>query len=255
MVTSHLIVAGEALGGRTQACADLISQMHCSTPARVLDVGCGDGASTALLAERWPHAEIVGIDTSRDSLTRAKQSFPGAEWILGDVRNWFSVEGYDVIVASGTMQWIPEHDLLFPKLVSELHRGGVLGVQMPYIAGTPVEACLREVAGWYRWVDRFPVNRPYSNVRDPGSYYDILKPYSTNTRIWITDYIRVLSTPSDVMDMVSSSAVAPFLKLLDENERKEFTSRFQRKLAEAYPPQHDGKILFPSRRLFVVASR
>src|SRR4051812_34507544 len=101
MVTSHLIVAGESVLGRSQPCADLIARLQC-TPKRVLDVGCGDGTSTALIAERWPDAEVVGIDKSRDSLGRARQMYPHGDWILGDVRNWFSVEGYDAIVASGS---------------------------------------------------------------------------------------------------------------------------------------------------------
>ena len=33
-------------------------------PARVVDLGCGPGALTATLAERWPSARVVGVDSS-----------------------------------------------------------------------------------------------------------------------------------------------------------------------------------------------
>ena len=46
---------------RTQPSIDLISKIQTSTPKSILDIGCGPGNSTQILANRWPKAEIIGL--------------------------------------------------------------------------------------------------------------------------------------------------------------------------------------------------
>lgn len=44
---------------------------------RMLDIGCGPGNSTAVLRERYPHAEILGVDSSPDMIEAGSQGLPG----------------------------------------------------------------------------------------------------------------------------------------------------------------------------------
>lgn len=44
-------------------------------PARVVDVCCGTGFVTAALAERFPPAEVIGVDLSLDMLAQARARF------------------------------------------------------------------------------------------------------------------------------------------------------------------------------------
>jgi len=44
----------------------------CGEPGRVLDVGMGAGHSTAALAERWPAAEVIGVDLSGGMVKAAR---------------------------------------------------------------------------------------------------------------------------------------------------------------------------------------
>ena len=52
---------------------DLVARIGAHTPARVLDLGCGDGGFTATLATRWPAAGITGVDSSAEMIDRAQQ--------------------------------------------------------------------------------------------------------------------------------------------------------------------------------------
>lgn len=52
--------------------ARLISELALTCNERVLDLGCGDGMNTALIAEVLPNGEVVGIDASKGMIDTAK---------------------------------------------------------------------------------------------------------------------------------------------------------------------------------------
>ena len=52
--------------------AKLISELSLKGNERVLDLGCGDGVNTALIAEALPNGEVVGIDASKGMIDTAK---------------------------------------------------------------------------------------------------------------------------------------------------------------------------------------
>lgn len=52
---------------------------------RMPDIGCGPGNSTAVLRERYPHAEILGVDSSPDMIEAARKAYPDIDFQLCDV--------------------------------------------------------------------------------------------------------------------------------------------------------------------------
>ena len=58
---------------RTQPRRDLAARIDADAPRTVIDLGCGPGNSTAVLAGRWPDADITGLDSSRDMLDSARR--------------------------------------------------------------------------------------------------------------------------------------------------------------------------------------
>lgn len=56
---------------RTQPSIDLAGRVELSAPRRIVDLGCGPGNSTAVVGQRWPDADITGVDTSADARSRA----------------------------------------------------------------------------------------------------------------------------------------------------------------------------------------
>src|SRR6188472_756254 len=76
--------------------------------ARVVDLGCGPGNLTALLAQRWPDADVVGVDSSPEMVARAVD-VPGVRFEQGDVRTWRPEQPVDVLFSNATYQWVPGH--------------------------------------------------------------------------------------------------------------------------------------------------
>jgi len=69
-------------------------------PARVLDIGTGTGVAALIAAERWPGAEVTGIDVSRAMIDEAaaKDARPGVEFRVADVAELDPGEGYDLVI-------------------------------------------------------------------------------------------------------------------------------------------------------------
>ncbi len=106
--------------GRPPNCFARVAE---EAPARVVDLGCGPGNSTALLRTRWAEARIEGLDSSADMLAQAKKSGIAADWILADLASWTAPAPYDVIFSNATFQWLGGHTVLLPRLISFVKPG------------------------------------------------------------------------------------------------------------------------------------
>ena len=66
---------------------DLLARVHAETPSVVVDLGCGPGNLTALLADRWRGASVTGIDSSPEMIAAARE-VEGIAWEVADLRDW-----------------------------------------------------------------------------------------------------------------------------------------------------------------------
>src|SRR5436189_489233 len=87
---------------RTRPAVELLARIGCDNPTRVVDLGCGPGNSTAVLAARWPHAHLEGVDSSPAMLDEARRSNVRAEWIEADIASWVVNGKYEVIFSNAT---------------------------------------------------------------------------------------------------------------------------------------------------------
>ena len=241
-------------GERTRPAVELLAHVPLRAPVRVIDLGCGPGNSTALLAARWPMARIEGLESSPDMLAKARSSGVGAKWIEGDVESWSPDARYDVIFSNATLHWIAAHHILLPRLMGFVADGGALAFQVPQNFDAPSHVLMREVAGNGPWSTKL-VGARQVNVLSPDAYFDILAPLAVSIDIWETTYLHVLDGDDPVLEWVSGTGLRPFMQPLGADEREDFIARYRARLREAYPRRSDGKTLFPFQRLFVVAQR
>lgn len=241
---------------RTQPCRDLLARIPVRSPARVIDLGCGPGNSTAVLARRWPKAEIVGLDSSAEMLARAREAYPLGTWVQGDLAEWQSDEPFDVVFSNAALQWAPDHHALLPQLHSHVAPGGVLAVQVPAHPDAVPHRLLRELAGADRWRGHFERAVIEWSVRTAAEYYDILAPHAARLDLWVTDYLHILPSVEAIAEWYRGTGMRPYLDALpDEDLRGRFVREFVAALAPHYEPRRDGRVIFPFRRLFLVAGR
>jgi trans-aconitate 2-methyltransferase len=239
---------------RTRPAGELLARVPDEAPARVIDLGCGPGNSTALLRARWPEAKIEGLDSSPDMLAQAARSGVAAKWIKADVASWEAAEPYDVVYSNATFQWLGDHPALLPRLMNFVKPGGTFAFQVPHNMEAPSHALMRATAADGPWSARLANVREIA-VLTPGEYYDMLAPRASAVDVWETEYLQVLRGPDAVYRWVSATGLRPFVQALDGAEREAFIAEYKKRLNVAYPMRADGTALFPFKRLFAVARR
>ncbi len=240
---------------RTRPAIELLARVPNGSPANIADLGCGPGNSTALLVARWPHARIEGIDSSPDMLDEAAESGVRATWCQADIADWNPQHKVDVIFANAAFQWVADHRILLPRLMSFLDQGGTLAFQVPRNFDEPCHRLLHAVAQDGPWAPKLNGVRDWWNVCAPDDYFSTLEPHSARIDIWETRYLQVLDGEDAIFRWMSGTGLRPFAAALKGAERDAFLAEYKSRLAEAYPMRASGKTLYPFQRLFCVAVR
>jgi len=242
-------------GERARPFLELVARIDVATPGAVVDLGCGDGSTTALLADRWPAARVTGLDSSREMLAAAPRR-PGLDFRLGDVRDWRPQEPVDVLVCNAVLHWVPDHDRLLLRWAEQLAPGGALAVQVPGNFRAPTHALLAALCRSQRWAEQLGDVAPSpSAVPEPAGYLEVLTGAGLSADVWETTYLHVLSGDDPVLGWVRSTVLRPVLARLDRTAAAAFTAEYAAALRRAYPRRADGSTVLPFRRLFAVGTR
>ncbi len=236
-------------GSRTRAAEDLLARVPLVSPSSVVDLGCGPGNSTELLVRRWPGARITGVDSSPEMLRAARMAMPEIAWIEADAGAWEPEGKVDLLFANAVLHWLPDHEALLPRLMGAIAPGGAIAVQMPMNFDAPAYRLIRELAGAPR--DSGGWRPPLA----PEAYYRILGPHAASIDLWEAEYQQVMGGVDDILEWAKGTVLLPYLQGLTPDGAARLLARYRAGLASLYPAQPDGKVLFPFKRLFFVATR
>ena len=240
---------------RTRPARELVERVPLDKVTRAVDLGCGPGNSTELIVERWPQAQVMGIDTSEDMLAAARKRLPTLTFEKADVAKWRARGPMDLLFANALLQWLPHHEKLLPALVKQLAPGGVLAIQMPDNLDEPSHVLMRETAAEDIFSDKLGgIAGGRGRLPTAQVYYDCLVKAGASVDIWRTTYHHVLADAAAIVEWVRATGLRPFLDPLDAAEQQEFLTRYRMKIARAYPERADGKVLLGFPRLFIVAT-
>ncbi|KRP55903.1 trans-aconitate 2-methyltransferase [Pseudomonas trivialis] len=239
---------------RTRPVRDLVAAIPNRAVHTAVDLGCGPGNSTQVLAERYPQAQVIGMDSSEDMLLDARQRLPALDFELADIGVWNPARQFDVILANASLQWLPDHARLYPHLVSHLTPGGTLAVQTPDNLAEPAHQLARDVAAQGPWSAKIGAVR--HNPRHTASdYYEWLSQHCSTVDVWRTTYLHPLADHAAVVEWFKGSALRPFLAPLSDDEKAAFLREYHTRISQAYPALSDGTVLLPFPRLFIIATR
>ena len=242
---------------RDRAAQDLMARLPTGpSPHEIWDLGCGTGLHAIQLKRRFPGAVVHGLDSSADMLRQARAAGPGIDWRLGDLADWNPEAPADLIFANASLQWVPDHHVLLPRLTGVLAPGGIIAVQMPMAHETLHHRLMREVAGQGPWSDRLAAVPTLAPLLSAEGYYRLLADAGCeDIDIWSTRYLHALAGPHAVLEWMKGTALRPYLSALadDPVTGAAFLSALAARLAEAFPACRDGATLLPFPRLFLVA--
>jgi trans-aconitate 2-methyltransferase len=251
---------------RTRPFFELLAQVDVPAAAQVADLGCGTGDLTHVLAERWPGAEVVGVDSSPEMVAAARAQ-PLREGVragrvrfeVADLAGFRSARPLDVLVSNAALHWVEGHLALLPALASQLAPGGVLAFQVPANFEAPSHLLVDAV----RALPRF--REALAGVKRGAAHP--LEAYAAALRgaglgqveAWETSYLHVLPGEDAVLEWLLGTTLRPVLGALGAvgpGEADAFLAELRPRLREAYPPDPGGEgTPFRFLRRFVVGRR
>lgn len=241
---------------RTRPSMDLLTRVDLETPELVTDIGCGPGNSTELLVERFSSAQVSGMDSSPQMIEAAKRRLPRCNFETADVSQWQPRSAHDVLFANAVLQWVPDHAVLFPRLVSFLKPGGVLALQMPDNLHEPTHVAMRAAASDARWSDVLKgADGERTSILSVSEYWSLLKPLASSVDIWRTTYVHPLVGLDGIVEWFKATGLLPYLSRLSEEQKSAYLQAYREILSNHYPVLEDGTVLLPFPRLFIVLRR
>jgi trans-aconitate 2-methyltransferase len=240
---------------RTRPAAELLARVPLQQAAHVVDLGCGPGNSTELLARRFVAAHIVGTDNSQAMLAAARQRLPALTFEHSDIATWTPATPVDLVYANASLQWVGDHACLFPHLLAALAPGGVLAVQMPDNLDEPSHVLMRETAADPRFAPHIgAADKLRARVLSASGYYDLLAAQA-DIDVWRTTYYHRMADAAAIVQWLRATGLKPFLDALTPELQTLFLAAYENRIHAAYPALADGQRLLAFPRLFIVARR
>lgn len=213
---------------------ELIARIDEPAPEHVVDLGCGPGTLTRLLADRWPGAHIEGIDSSPEMIATAERDGGAVDYRVGDLRSWRPTRQVDVLLSNAALQWVPDHLALLPTLVDQIRPGGWLAFQVPGNFDEPSHTIRAELAA------ETPYAEQTASVAAPGAldatvYSAVLADLGCTVDAWETTYLHRLSGEDPVFTWISGTSLRPYLAALDDDLRPAFHRRDEATAADGVP--------------------
>jgi trans-aconitate 2-methyltransferase len=235
---------------RAAAFADLLALIDVRTGLRVVDLGCGDGALTARLADHLPGSDVLGLDSSPEMLARARDHVrPGLRFEPGDLS---ALAGeWDLVFSYAALQWVPDHRALVPCLLACVRSGGQIAVQMATDHDHPARVLLRETAcevpfynalgGWTRPILAQSIDT-YAGLLFAGGMQAIT--------VFEKIYPVALPDVDAVIDWYRGTALIPYLDRLPDALHAPFLDHYRARLLALWPT---GPILYTGKRIVFAA--
>ncbi|GEO84273.1 MULTISPECIES: trans-aconitate 2-methyltransferase [Alphaproteobacteria] len=239
---------------RTRPARDLLAQVPLGKARRVYDLGCGPGNSTELLIERFGQGAVIGLDSDADMLEKAKKRLPDTPFTQADLASWRPDAPADLLYANAVLQWLPDHLALMERLIDHLAPGGVLAVQMPDNLDEPTHLLMEESGAAGRWAPSFADGKlRRARLPSPATYLERLSQKAARVDVWHTVYYHPMANAEAIVEWVKGTGLRPYLDAAGPEDRDAYLADYTARIAQAYPPMADGRVLLRFPRLFVVA--
>lgn len=223
---------------RFQPFFDLMDLIEHKPEMQAVDLGCGTGEQTAILAERFEDARFLGIDSSEAMLAAKPEVMTDRlSFKQSSTEAWLQeAQAWDLVFSNAALQWSEDHKHLFPQIISKINPGGQLAIQMPYQPGNILNQLLAELAEEEPYKSQLKNwNRP-SSVLTLDEYAAILFENGMKDIQLFQKVYPIIAEDSDTLfRFISGSALIPYLERLDEGQGEIFQVAFKEKIAQAFP--------------------
>jgi trans-aconitate 2-methyltransferase len=157
---------------------EVLSLLQFNGSERILDIGCGNGKTTAAIAARVPAGSVTGVDASAEMIAFAKEHWvpahPNLEFAVADARHLPFDRAFDRVVSFNALHWIPDQALPLQAIHRAIKPDGIAQLRLvPKGKRKSIEDVIEETRHSPRWAGYFQnFQDPYLHVT-PEQYADL----------------------------------------------------------------------------------
>jgi len=237
--------------------AKLISELVLRGDEQILDLGCGDGALTAQLAESVPQGGVVGIDSSRSMIETARERRGhNVQFELMDINQLDFREQFDVVFSNATLHWIKDHRNLLARVVRSLKDNGA--VRFNFAGDGNCSNFNRVVRELMNRAEYAPYFRSFAwpwympGVEEYRSLAGQLR--FSELKVWGENADRYFPDTDAMIRWIDQPSLVPFLVQVDPLDRARFRGEVIQRMVTA-TRQSDGRCFETFRRINLLARK
>lgn len=212
---------------------DLIEFIHPQKGMKAIDLGCGTGEQTSILADKFKEAHFLGVDSSAEMLEKSKSletnnlHFKKAT----TEETIHSGEKWDLIFSNAALQWSNDHESLFPNLLKLLNKDGQFAVQMPVQPENKLNKILSDLVDEEPFESYLKGYKRDSPVLSLDEYAQILFDGGLkDIEILQKVYPIIADDHETLYNFISGSALIPYIERLEGEQKELLLKRIKREL-------------------------
>lgn len=222
----------------------------------VLDLGCGPGELTAVLARVLADSEVTGVDRSARMLERARRfAGPRLTFRQGDIEAAVDDLGaFGLVLSNAALQWVDDHARFFPRLLAALAPGAQLAVQMPDNHDHPSHRLARDLARQRPFAEALGGYVRETQVLRLERYAELLEAAGLERiECVVRVYGHRLPGTRSVVEWTRGTTLVPYLARLEPEGAEAFLAAYEARLLAELGDR--APYYYPFRRMLLFGRR
>lgn len=233
----------------------LITELALKGTESILDLGCGDGVLTRMMADAVPKGNVLGIDASEGMIAEAEKLACGnLEFMHMDINRIDFENEFDVIFSNAALHWVRNHRRLLRAAHRALKLGGVIlwdfgsagncdnfiGVIHEKMAEEKYRSCF---AG-FEWPWFMPSRQQYEKMAAHAGFADLT--------VEEVNRDRYFASAEEMIRWIDQPSIVPFIGCVPDRLKADFRRDVIEEMMRRVL-QEDGTCFETFRRLKVRA--
>jgi len=240
---------------------ELILKLALKGNERVLDIGCGDGRTTAEVAKQLPNGSVLGIDNSEEMIHFARKKFPqkrfpNLAFEIMDARNLSFENEFDVVFSNACLHWVIDHLPILEGIKKSLKPSGKVLLQMAGRgSGSEIVEVMETNLKSKKWCEYFTDFSSPHGFYGPEAYEGWLKDVGLKAKkVELTSRDMIHESVKGLKAWIRTTWL-PYTERIPEDLRQEFIDDVANRYVDKYPPDSRGFIHVQLIRLDVEAEK
>lgn len=235
----------------------LISEFRFIGNESTLDLGCGDGVLTRMIADKVPNGNILGIDISGGMLKKADElKQDNLYFQLLDINDIDFEDKFDIIISNATLHWVLDHKKLIKNCHRALKDNGVVRFNfagdgncsnlISVIRNIMNNEAYRRYFADFEWPWYMPTIDDYRQLLTINNFREI--------RIWGENADRYFKDVDEMIGWIDQPAIVPFITRINGSEKVNFREAVIGKMI-SITRKEDGRCFETFRRINVYGKK